>query len=759
MATSIYFNGRRIVDPSAVSKIDASALQSVGPSAVGIVALLGTAEGGEPLTVALENDCTRPEAVREQYRDGDLKTGALFAFEPSQDEAIPGGAQRVIPVKVNPATQSTLQLADANSDPSVDLTTVDYGQFTAQMNIDVDAGTNQGKLISVNFEGTTETFDDVGGDAIMDVEYTPGADGFDVMTGAITSGAFTAAASKTEAGLNAELTASTPVGLPAGLEAVSAAGGDTTQTLTIYGLVGTTATQETISLNGTTAVPTAETAWSKVLGAVLSGATVGDVTLRVAGGGATALTLTAGVLTRGVVLTTNTPAAGALTVSIDVDTAVDVAVFGITAAGADLGERFDMTAGNTTPVVGSSTFGGISVIALGDVAAARAITVAVDAIAASTAIFTTIQRLTDHINTKDGFVANALASNAAELLVTEADYAAAISILSTAGDFFADLYYFVKAINDLSQFFTAERATGASLVPANTPAPLYATGGSEGATTITEWQEGFRLLKGRRANTIVPLTRDPAVHALLLSHLISRAGPLRSEANGYAGLADSDGLSLDLATLTSEIQALNTRHISAIPQEVKRFGVDTGVATWFAPHFLGAIAAGMQAGSPIGEPLTKKVIFALDIRQHSGWSIEDDKDTLIDRGAMVAEKVDGKGIRWVRSITTHLQNNNLVFTEMSANESANQAVFDLRNALDEKIGDRGLANSAGIIKGLATDALGRLQTDEIIAAWKPKTLVVEQAGDVFPVSVEIAPVVPINFIPITVHLVPLSAAA
>ena len=126
---------------------------------------------------------------------------------------------------------------------------------------------------------------------------------------------------------------------------------------------------------------------------------------------------------------------------------------------------------------------------------------------------------------------------------------------------------------------------------------------------------------------------------------------------------------------------------------------------------------------------------------------------------MFTESIDGVGIRWVRSLTTFLQSDNVVFTEMSANESANQAVFDLRRALDQKIGDRALASSVGVIKGIAIDTLERLVTDEIIAGFKPETLTVEQVGDVFPVSVEIAPIVPINFIPITVHLVPLQSAA
>lgn len=757
MATSIYFNGRRIVDPSAVSQIDASALQSVGPSATGIVALLGTAEGGEPLTVAVEKDATRPEKIRQLFRSGDLKTAALFAFEPSQDEAIPGGAQRVIPVKINPATQSVGTLVDALSAPSVDLTSRDYGQFTEQYSVEIDDGTNLGKQVVITFEGTVETFDDVGGEPVLGVLYEPGVEGYDAVTGRITATEFVAAATKAVAGLDAERTADIPA--PGSVRIASSDASDTSQLVTVYGLNGANEpVSEPITLNGTTSVDSTAS-FAKVLGVVKSAATAGTITVSDTDAPTTLFTLAPATLTRGVLLTTNTPVAGAVTVSIDVNTPADVALFGTTSSGSAVAERFDMAAAATTPVVGSKAFGALAVIALGDLAAARTVTLTTNAVAASNSVFSTVRRLADRLNVLDGFTADALAPDAASLLVADADHAPAVSLMGAPGEFYADLRAVITAINQGSQFLSAARAVGASLVPANTASPVYLAGGSEGTPTITQWQQGFRLLKGRRVNTIVPLTRDPAVHALLLAHLIERAGPLRSEANGYIGVATSEGRSDTLSNIRSAITQINSRHVSAIVQEVQRFGVDDGIATWFAPHFLAALAAGMQAGSAIGEPLTKKIIFALDIRQNVGWTVEDDKDTLIDSGAMLAEKVDGRGIRWVRSITTHLQNNNLVFTEMSANESANQAVYDLRNALDEKIGDRALASSVGVIKGLATDALGRLKTDEIIADWKPRTLTVEQIADVFPVSVEIAPVVPINFIPITVHLVPLRVAA
>jgi len=85
-------------------------------------------------------------------------------------------------------------------------------------------------------------------------------------------------------------------------------------------------------------------------------------------------------------------------------------------------------------------------------------------------------------------------------------------------------------------------------------------------------------------------------------------------------------------------------------------------------------------------------------------------------------------------------------------------VYRLRNALEQRIGTRGLANAVGAIQTLAAAELDRMVDEEVIVAWR--ALQVEQVGDVFPVSVQLQPVGPINFIPITVHLqLPTSQAA
>ena len=51
MATSIFFNGRLIRTPGSYSEVNTDALAAVGLGATGIVAVIGTGEGGKPVSV------------------------------------------------------------------------------------------------------------------------------------------------------------------------------------------------------------------------------------------------------------------------------------------------------------------------------------------------------------------------------------------------------------------------------------------------------------------------------------------------------------------------------------------------------------------------------------------------------------------------------------------------------------------------------------------------------------------------------------
>ncbi|MCZ6868112.1 MAG: hypothetical protein O7G84_01250 [Gammaproteobacteria bacterium] len=748
--------------PQAVTRVDASALAAVSPASIGIVALIGTAEGGAPLTVDESlADANSPNTVQERYRSGDLRTAGIFCFEPSQDDAVPGGAQKEILVKVNPATQSGASLPDGNGADALDVTSADFGLFTAQINIEVSAGTNIGLKYTVVFESTTEVFDDVGGEAIFDVTYTPGADGYDTALGTINATTFTIAATKAESGLEAERAADIPA--PGVLDVVSSNAGDTTQSITVFGLDGVGAViNEVIALNGTTNVQ-GTTSFTKVLAIRLSASAAGTVTVSDFPISVTLFTVLTTVLTRGLVDLTNAPAAGVVTVAAVADFAADAVILGTDAAGTPVNEVFDLTAALTTPVVGTVSFSTLTTLLLGDVPGGNGVALSLDAVVTNHTQFTTVALVVDRLNAIPGLAATSLVSNFTTFLMVDADYNVAATrpptnVLSVAGEFFADLFDAITTLTQQSQFVNAARATGGDLPPLATAAPVFLVGGIEGVVTITEWQTAFKLLEKRRYNIVVPLSSDPAIHNLALTALIAKTGRLKSEANGYVGIGKiADGSGETRANIQTQILALNTRHLSAISQEIERFDPITGVSTFFPPYIFAAIAAGMQAGSAIAEPLTRKLVIGNGIRNDASWDVEEDASDLIDRGLMIYEQVDNVGIRCIRSITTHLADDNLAFVEMSSNESLNTFVFEFRTALDQKIGQRGLGNSVGAIKALAIEVANRLVSEDKIVAHR--SLQVEQVGDVFPVSIEVALVNPINFIPITVHLTPTVAVA
>lgn len=758
MATSIFFGGRRLVIPGAYSQYDTSGLATSSPAAVGIVALIGTAEGGKPLSVASEDsDHTQSSTLLSRYRPGSpLRTAGIFAFQPSNDDAVPGGAQRLVCVKVNPAVQSTATLDDANGDDSVVLTSRDYGLFTTQINVEVDTGTNLGKQITVTFEETVETFDDVGGTPILDLLYTPGSSGYGTATAQFGTADFRGVGTRVSTGLDAQRAAD--IGTPGTLTYVSSSAGDTTQTVTAYGLDNSNnPVSETRTLNGTTPVAGAAT-FATVLGVIMSATAAGTVVVR-DGASTTLFSLSTGQTTRGVIAMTNAPIVPASsTLAIDTGASgADALVVTQSAAGQALMQRIDLSSATPVALTGAGTR--LLYLIYGDVPAARTVTLTARMFTLAFSTFNTVQRAVDALNVLPGLTANAQVSNPTTFLMADADRATAANILSSTANFYADTFAFIDTLNQNSAFIRATRATSplGSLVPANTTSPVYLTGGSEGVTTITEWQQAFALLKNRRVNTIVPLSRDPAVHALLRSHLRDRAGTLRSEANGYIGLAQSSGAGETLSNTKSQIRSIQTRHISAISQEAQCFSPDTGEATWYPPYYFAAIAAGMQAGSPIGEPLTFKRPNVLAIRNDSSWTVADNKEELIDAGLMLAENVDNVGVRWIRSITTHIADDNPIFTEMSANESADQFAFQFRTALERRIGSRALGSTIGALKGLANDVAQRMVDDQVIVAYR--ALQIEQIGDTFPISIEIAPIQPVNFIPITIHLVVARAAA
>lgn len=765
MASSIFFLGRAIQRPGSYVRIDATGLEQASLSSTGIVAIIGEAEGGVPVSAINDpSDIVRlstPQQVRQTFRSGDLREAAAMAFEPSNDVDIAGGAAQVLAMKVNPATRSTGNLT-ASSANVIDLASRDYGRFTEEVSVNLSAASSglTGYLLVVSYGDTTETVDGLGGDAVARLSWTTSANTWDTVTvDTLSSGAIRANGTFTQTGLAAHALSSWT---PSSTARVTATAADAGKVVTLYGLVSGALTTEQMVL--TTGLVTSATPWTDLYGASLSAAAAGAIA--VADSVGSVFAFTAGQQARGGILGEaffNNESI--INVQIDSTATVDVHIFGTTSTGAPARQSITMPGTAGTDVASTITPRRINFIGLSEVLAGAEITIT-GTVAQSDAVNqNTLTKAATFFNSRSqsvssariGFTWATTGSNPNQL-VTELDQQTALATSGSGASLTADAYAIINWLNSNSQLVTASLTSGATRTgPDTTPIAVYLAGGSEGTTTFADWQKALDLLRLVDVSTIVPLTGDQAVHIATRSHCEYMAGIGRNERDAIVGLVqiDESGLAAtphvlgSRTALQAQLAALNTRHIRGVGQDVVRFNT-FGERTQFAPWFGSVIAAGMQAGSPIGTSLTHKFANVLDFRQSTDWNPIADGELLIDAGLLFLESVQGSGVRWVRNITSFTATDNLAFTEASVNEAVNEAVKNLRRRLEFAVGRRGFANTLNAVKSLALNTLGLLVDEGIITNYRALTLTL--TGDVLEVSVEIAPVIPINFVRTTVHL-------
>lgn len=253
-------------------------------------------------------------------------------------------------------------------------------------------------------------------------------------------------------------------------------------------------------------------------------------------------------------------------------------------------------------------------------------------------------------------------------------------------------------------------------------------------------------------NTIVPATSTASIHAAVVDHCAYMGGAGKMERDCVVGAAVDE----TVAQLKTRALNLNSRHVRILGQEVSLFDT-AGAQVWQPPMFLAAIIAGMQAGAEVGEPLTNKLANVLGVRQVSSWNPVDDGEDLLAGGVAFLQLQEGRGFKVVRNVTTHLADDNLAYTEASVNQATNFAVYNLRVEMEESVGRKGFGGTINAAKGAAAGILDRLVRDGVLAAYKSPTF--ELTLDTLEMEVEISPVAPINFIPITVNLKPFSITA
>jgi hypothetical protein len=769
--TTIFFNGRVISVPGAYSEIDASGLESVGLGASGIVAVIGESQGGTPAaSLSTVDDImryTKPEAMRAAMRAGPLAEVADILFGPSNDPDIRGGAAQVVAMRANPALQSTGVLVNAFGD-ALDLTSKDYGEDTKKINASVANGSVKGKLITVAFDTDLEVWDNLGGDVMFQLQYTDNGEAWGTMTaGVAVGGDIVCAGTRGVPGLDGDITAQLAV--PSVVHVVSGDAGDIGQYLVIYGLnaAGLAGQTETLQLNGITVVAGTKT-FSKIYGAKIIGTTGGNVTIKDVTDVTLVTTLVAGPnpkkgLKYGQAMYVS---GGKVTIVAGGASVKNVLIVGLSPTGASQIEF--LTLAGMVPVVGTADWSKVTEIVLGDVAAATTVTLSAETARAVSTVQTTLAKAADYFNARyetallAGFTwtdgtgeTNTLLSN----LDSTIGIGGPVNCLDPANpSFYADLWACENWLNLYSQLISAAKSAGAvGGAPSNTVAAVYLAGGTEGTTLFADWQAALNWLKQIRVNSVVVLTGDPAVHAALDAHCAYCCGYGRSERDGFVGLMNAGMTDVPSKTeAKTQVVNLNSRHIRAVPQAMERYNI-LGERQEFSSPYLAAALAGMQAGSSVGTPLTHKVVNILSLRQSATWNPTDDAEEMIQAGLCFLEQIDGLGRRVVRNCTTHLSTSNLAFTEGSVNEAVNYAAYTYRTGMEFAVGKKGFAGTVNAAIGMGTNILGLLSDELAITSWRSQAA--ELLADVLEMSVELAPVIPINFVPITVHLANYSISA
>lgn len=165
MSSSYFFNGREWITPATMSAVNDSAMAPANANVGNVTCYLGESTGGEPGVVLSFGS---PQEAQATLKSGELLTAAMKAFSASDET---GGPATVDVIRVNPAVQAALTLLDTNSAPLINVTSADWGQYTNQIKLSIEAGSTHGLGATVEYGSASYTIDNLYANPFS-IEYT-----------------------------------------------------------------------------------------------------------------------------------------------------------------------------------------------------------------------------------------------------------------------------------------------------------------------------------------------------------------------------------------------------------------------------------------------------------------------------------------------------------------------------------------------------------------------------------------------------------
>lgn len=381
--------------------------------------------------------------------------------------------------------------------------------------------------------------------------------------------------------------------------------------------------------------------------------------------------------------------------------------------------------------------------------------------------YPTVGQLVDYINTLTGFEANVNggAINAPSLngldTVSNVDIKTA-QVLVTAT--LNELMNWLNSLNGYSQpLLKASYAPGYSgLAPAHIGF-TYLAGGSDGVTTAANYDSALTVLQNSDVQWVTPISSNPAVWAMVDAHVqyMSTVGGMERRSICGTALNTTDAAAIAFAF------NLNSNRTSLV--HLGYYGYDlTGVQSGlqlYAPYITAAAIAGAFSGVSPGTAMTNKAMSFQGLERY--LNNPTDTDPLLKGGVIPLVK-SSTGYMVVQSISTWLVNKNYDKVEQSVGWALDYTCRSCRAALDPLRGAKITPISLGRAVTLTTTTLKALAVPDpqgpgVLAgdATNPpyKNVTAQGVGTAIAVSFQCSPVLPANYISVTVYAVPFTGTA
>lgn len=317
----------------------------------------------------------------------------------------------------------------------------------------------------------------------------------------------------------------------------------------------------------------------------------------------------------------------------------------------------------------------------------------------------------------------------------------------------ANLQAAIDWFNGLGEgYVSATRETGAGAIPVVMDWTGL-TGATDGTVTSQDWQDCFSALQSVDVQWVVPCSGDASVWAMADAHVIYMSASGHRERRAFVGgLAGTspEQAAADAASIASD----RTAYVYPAVYDYD----SAGKLTLYPAYIAAAAVGGCFAGTNPGTPITNKYLRFPSLERD--LVMPADTDVLIQSGVLCLVPGATGGVRVVKSISTWLKDSKFNRVEVSTGFATDYAARSVRETLYSQIGKKATPDALTRAVSITDSVLYRLAEAEpmgpgVIVGYRGIQAAIE--GDTLRVWFEMSPVIPINYVLVSIWATPWSS--